>query len=217
MQLVVHEARAEVVSTPPVEAVPAADTDHDGLLTVAEVQPRRDEITRALAAAVVITDAEGRMGIVERADLSVPTGDETRGSDFLRLTLVLRWPSPPGALRVRCGFVTLHPVTLFAARADARSQPGVLTLRDEGEYVVLASRDAEATVFRTPVRVAGTTGAPPSARPVAVPPRLPSPRFVPLALVGFGLASLAALIAHRARRSRRARPSRQPCHLSGVP
>lgn len=197
MQLVVHESLAEVVSTPPVESVPAADTNHDGLLTVAEVQSHRDEIIRALVAAVVITDADGRLGLVDRADVSVPIGDdEARGSDFLRLTVVLRWPSPPGALRVRCGFVTQHPVTLFATRADSHSHPGILTLLGDGEYAVLASRDAEATVLRAPV----PTVARPTAPPSAAPPHRRSPLLV--ALAALALASLLGMLARRARRTR---------------
>jgi hypothetical protein len=150
VQVVVHERTAELVATPPSEFVAFADANGDGLLNVAEVRARRDEILRALVASVSLTDGEGRAGELDRSDVSVPRGDDdgARGSDFLRLTVVLRWAAPPSFVRVRCGFVMQHPVTVFATRAESRSTPGMLTLVGDGEYGSLPTARSEAALLR---------------------------------------------------------------------
>lgn len=152
VQVVLHEEVVEAVATPPAEFVRWADRDGDGRLRVDEVVARQGEVLRALSAALAVTDDAGRAGEVERADVSVPRGDETVGADYLRLTLRLRWPRPPRAVRVRCGFVGEHPVAVFATRAESRSTPGTLTLLGTGEYALLARSDAEATLLTTPPR-----------------------------------------------------------------
>lgn len=199
LQVVVHELTAEVVATPPSAFVADADANHDGLLNVAEVRARREEIIRALVASLVVTDGGGRTGVLDRADVSVPRGDDegARGSDFLRLTVVLRWPTAPGAVRVRCGFVMEHPVLVYATRAESRSRPGSLTLLGDGEYATLATRDAEATLLR-PAPAPGTA----TPRAAATPsPRRPAPAIRATTTAAVVLA-LAALAATRLRRPR---------------
>jgi hypothetical protein len=194
LQVVVHELTAEVVATPPSAFVADADANHDGRLDVAEVRARREEIIHALVTALVLTDGEGRAGVLDRADVSVPRGDDegARGSDFLRLTVVIRWPAAPGAVRLRCGFVMEHPVLVYATHAESRSQPGVLTLVGDGEYATLATPHAEATLLRragvpAPAPTAPRTAATPSAgRPA------PATRATTTAAVVLALATFAA-------------------------
>jgi hypothetical protein len=204
LQVVVHESTAEVVATPPSEFVAVADANGDGLLDRAEVSARRDDVLRALVSALVVTDGDGRPGALERADVSVPRSgdDDTRGSDFLRLTVVLRWPGPPAAVRVRCGFVRQHPVVLYATHADGLSQPGVLTLVGDGEYRTLATPDAEVTVLRRSL-------AAPAPSPASPPRRSPRVRRVPSALTVL-LASLAAVLLLLVRKTRYVRPLGDP-------
>lgn len=162
VQVVLHEDIVEAVATPPAAFVRQADRNGDGRLRVDEVRARQEEVVRALASALVITDEAGRAGAVERADVSVPLDDATRGADHLRLTVRLRWARPPRAVRVRCAFVGEHPVTVFATRAESRSTPGTLTLLGDGEYATLARADQETTLL-------GAPSAPPPAPPAPAP------------------------------------------------
>lgn len=186
VQVVVHEQTAELVATPPSEFVAFADANGDGLLNVAEVRARRDEILRALLASVSLTDGDGRAGALDRSDVSVPRGDDdgARGSEFLRLTVVWRWPAAPASLRVRCGFVMQHPVTVFATRAESRSVPGMLTLVGDGEYGTLATARSEATLLRQG----------PAPQPAALPAAAaPAPRSTLPAMFAAATLALAAL------------------------
>jgi hypothetical protein len=194
IQVVLHEGVAEVVATPPSDYLPAYDANHDGRLTVAEVSAHREEVVRALVAALDVTDGEGRRGTLDRADVSVPRSDdadEALGRDYLRATVVLRWPTPPAWLRVRCDFVTQHPVTVFASRAESVSTPGVLTLVGAGEYESLTSREATATMLR------GAPAATPAAAPVALPPppaaSTSAPAPSPVRTVALSLVAVLAL------------------------
>jgi hypothetical protein len=204
VQIVVHERTAEVVATAPSEFVAAADANHDGLLDVDEVRAHRGEIIAALVAALSVTDGEGRAGALDRADVSVPRADDARGSDYLRLTVVLRWPAPPSALRVRCGFVTGHPMVLYATHAESVSQPGVLTLVGDGEYGTLASAATEVTVLRA------RSVAPPVAAPRPAPRRPPPVRTAVTAAAAGAVAALVGALALRLRRRSRNVPIGDP-------
>lgn len=205
IQVVLHEQTVEVLATPPSEFVAVADANHDGLLNVVEVRARRDEILRTLVAALSVRDGEGVAGTLDRSDVSVPRGDDegARGSDFLRLTVVLRWPTPPRAVRLRCGFVSQHPITVYATRADGRATPGMLTLVGDPEYQSLATPQSEVTVLGT------AAPAPPAApaRPASRAPtpnteaRRVSPAFTTIASLLVVLA-LAALAGAQFRRTR---------------
>lgn len=201
VQVVVHERFAELVATPPSEFVAFADANGDGLLNVAEVRARRDDILRALVGSVTLTDGDGRAGEPDRSDVSVPRGhdDGARGSDFLRLTVVVRWPAAPASIRVRCGFVMQHPVTVFATRAESLSTPGMLTLVGDGEYGSLPTPLAEAALLRqrpaAPQPAASPAPAPPA-------PRRLSPTLIVSVLVTLALAALAGMRVRGARKAR---------------
>jgi hypothetical protein len=195
VQVVVHDAVAEIVATPPSAFVASADADGDGLLDVAELRARREDVLRSLVAAVVVTDGDGHPGALDRADVSVPRGldDGARGSEFLRLTVVLRWPAPPRALRVRLGFVTDHPVLVYATHARSGAQPGVLTLVGDGEYATLDSPASEATLLRA------------APAPAPAPPRaLGRERRSPAMAVLAAVLTIVALVAVVLRRRRKA-------------
>lgn len=179
VELVLHENVVEVTATPSAAFVSFADVDGDGLLTVAEVSARRDEIRNALAASLALTDHRGRVGTLERTDVSVPRGhdaDDARGRDHLRFSMRLTWNEAPRELRLRCAFARVHPVSVYATRAAAGA-PGVLTLVGDPEGAVL-NTPAEFTLLRegsnampsapssaplspaTRVRAAGSSGLP---------------------------------------------------------
>lgn len=189
VQLVLHEDIVEAVATPPAAFVREADRDGDGRLRVDEVRPRQQEVVRALSAALVITDDAGNAGAVERADVSVPLDDATRGADHLRLTVRIRWPRPPRAVRLRCAFIGEHPVTVFAARAESRSTPGTLTLLGDGEYATLTRADQETVLLGAPLA------------PPPPPPPAPAPRW-PLAALGAVIVGGIALAWSRVRAER---------------
>lgn len=151
VEVVLHEGIAEAVATPPAEFFRGADRDGDRMLSVPEVQARQEEILATLRAALRITDEAGRDGALERADVSVPIGDGPGPKEYVRYTVRLRWPQEPRALRVRCGFVGEHPVTVFATRAESRSSPGTLTLQGLGEYATLTrAEDTTAPLLGSP-------------------------------------------------------------------
>lgn len=137
VEVVVHEDVVEAVATPPAEFFRGVDRDGDRLLSVPEVRARQEEVLATLRAALRITDEGDHTGTLERDDVSVPIGDGPGPKEYLRYTVRLRWPQAPRALRVRCGFVGEHPVTVFATRAESRSSPGTLTLQGLGEYASL--------------------------------------------------------------------------------
>jgi hypothetical protein len=165
VEVVRHGRFVEAVATPPAEFLRDADRDGDGRLDVPEVQARQREVLRALRAALEITDEDGRAPEVEREDVSVPIGDGPGPKDFLRYTVKLRWPQAPRALRVRCGFVGEHPVTVFATRAEALPGAGSLTLVGVGEYASLARPQDVATLLRDTPADGGAAPAAPTTSP----------------------------------------------------
>lgn len=191
VELVLHEDVVEAVATPAAESVRVADEDGDGRITPDELRAHREEVRRALVDALSLTDGDGRPGTLERSDVSVPRGDLTDGvlaRDYVRLTVKLRWPRPPSSLRLRCGFVGTHPLAVSAQRAEA-SGPGVLTLVGDPQGALLATRDAEASLFgpSAPAAVA-----PP---PTSAPRPLPTSRAMnPAAVVLLTLAGLTVLL-----------------------
>jgi hypothetical protein len=151
VEVVLHEGIAEAVATPPAEFLRGADRNGDGLLDVPEVQARQAEILATLRDALRLTDQDGHAGTLERDDVSVPIGDGPGPKEYVRYTVRLRWPQEPRALRVRCGFVGEHPVTVFATRAESRSSPGTLTLQGLGEYATLTrAEDTTAPLLGPP-------------------------------------------------------------------
>lgn len=192
VQIVLHDRVAEIVATPSVSLVAWADVDHDGRLTLDEVNARRDAIRRALVDGIDVTDGDGARAEVERSDVSLPRADDgsPAGRDFLRLTVVLRWPQAPSSLRVRCALVTDHPVTVMATRAVAAT-PGVLTLDGEPSFALLSRADETATLFAAPA--AAVTA--PTPAPVTVSP--PTPRR------GWWIAASLAALTFAASRIRR--------------
>jgi hypothetical protein len=194
IELVVHDRVVEAVATPAAESVRMADDDGDGRISPAELRAHREEVRRSLVASLVVLDGNGTAGEQERSDVSVPRGDATDGvvgRDYVRLTVVLRWPTPPTALRVRCGFAGGHPVAVSAHRAEA-SSPGVLTLVGEPEYGSLSTPLAEVTLLdrRAPtVAPAPTTSR--RAGPVSA-----TTTTTPSAVVVLALAALAVLFTH---------------------
>jgi hypothetical protein len=92
---------------------------------------------------------------------------------------------------VRCDFVTQHPVTVFASRAESVSTPGVLTLVGAGEYESLTSREATATMLR------GAPAPTPAAAPVTLPPppaaSTSAPAPSPVRTVALSLVAVLAL------------------------
>jgi hypothetical protein len=204
IQVVLHEQTVEVLATPPSEFVALADANRDGLLNVDEVRARRDEILRTLVAALTVRDGDGVAGTLDRSDVSVPRGDDegARGSDFLRLTVVLRWPTPPRAVRLRCGFVSQHPITVYATRADGRAARGMLTLVGDPEYQSLTTPQSEVTVLGTsaPPATPPAPASPATATPIAD-ARRGSPTFTTVASILIVL-TLAALAGAHLRRTR---------------
>jgi hypothetical protein len=161
VEVVLHEGIVEAVATPPAEFFRGADRNGDGLLDVPEVQARQAEILATLRDALRITDPDGRAGTRERDDVSVPIGDGPGPKEYVRYTVRLRWPQEPRALRVRCGFVGEHPVTVFATRAESRSSPGTLTLQGLGEYATLTrAEDTTAPLLGSPVAPTSPPGSP---------------------------------------------------------
>lgn len=194
VEIVLHDNVVEAVATPATEFVRAADDDHDGRLTPDELRAHREDVRRALVAALTVVDGEGRPGELERSDVSVPRGDVTDGvvaRDYVRLTVKLRWARPPSTLRVRCGFAGEHPITVSAHRAEA-SGPGVLTLVGDPEYGSLATPGSEVTLLdRRP---------PPLPRPLLTSRRSgPVPAHgstTPPAVAVLAFAALALLLTH---------------------
>lgn len=168
VELVLHGDTVEAVATPPTSFVHGADDNGDGFLTLPEVNPHRDEIRRALVDALHITDPSGAVGALERADVSLPRahGDDAQGRDFLRVTVKLRWPAAPAALRVRCDFVGEHPVTVYATRAES-SSPGVLTLVGTPELATLRDARATPTLLQATTRATSAQTPPPRQSPAA--------------------------------------------------
>ncbi len=147
VELVLHGDTVEAVATPPTSFARDADTNGDGLLSRAEVDARREVIRRSLVEALALTDAEGRAGALERSDVSLPrSADGGAGGEYLRVTVRWRWRAPLRALRVRCGFIMEHPVSLYATRAQASAE-GRLDLVGAPEQALLASRSATVTVL----------------------------------------------------------------------
>lgn len=167
VELVLHENVVEVTATPPSSFVAFADADGDGLLTVAEVSAHRDEIRRALAASLALTDHRGRAGALDRSDVSVPRGhdvaDDARGRDHLRFSMRLTWAEAPRELRLRCAFARTHPVSVYATRAAA-GMPGMLALVGDPEGAVLQTL-AEFTLLREPAGAAPSTSSSVTASP----------------------------------------------------
>lgn len=150
VEVVLHGDTVEAVATPPVDFVRFADVNNDGLLSLDEVNPRREEIRRALVEALSITDEEGRAGALDRSDVSLPhghDGEPSNGRAWLRVTVKLRWPAAPRAIRVRCAFARVRPVTVYATRAEADT-PGVLTLAGVPELGLLERATSSATLLR---------------------------------------------------------------------
>ncbi len=179
VELVLHGDTVEAVATPSTAFVRAADENGDGLLSLDEVNPHREEIRRALVDALSITDEDGRAGALDRSDVSLPhghDGDTSNARSFLRITVKLRWPSTLRAVRVRCAFASVRPVTVYATRAEAEV-PGVLTLSGAPELVRLESAAATVTLLRAasaPAPAAthsATAAATPVAHPTAAPHR----------------------------------------------
>lgn len=179
VQVVLRGDAAEAVATVPVEFLGDIDRDRDGLLTLAELSPRRAEARDRLVAALDLRDDHGRAGEVVRADVSLPRdGAPSLGRDFVRLTVVRRWTTAPRALSLRCAFVDEHPVAVFASRAVA-SGPGRLSLLGRPEARVATSATTRLDLLRVP--------APPAPRPS------PAPYFA------LGLASAVAVALWRRR------------------
>jgi hypothetical protein len=155
IQIVLHDQVAEVLATPPVEYVSYADTNHDGRLEVREVQAQRETIRRTFLDGLALTNENNIRATVERADISVPRGDDpdgTRGSDFVRLTVVFRWNTSPNSLRLRCAFVTTHPISVFASRAAHVDTTGVLTLQGQGQQALLSNQSLEIVLLQSNVQ-----------------------------------------------------------------
>lgn len=204
IQLVLHEQTAEVVATVPSEFAAVADTNGDGLITLAELNPRRAEVRAALVASLVVTDGAGVAGTLDRSDISLPRtdNDEDTGRDFIRLTVKYVFATAPQGVRVRCGFVGQHPVSLYATRAEARSTPGMLTLVGNGEMVQFTDRNTVVPVLGAASVAPSPTPAPtPSATPAAPHARRePPPRDLLWFVLGaLGSAALALVVALRAR------------------
>ncbi|MEZ4407438.1 MAG: hypothetical protein R3A52_13320 [Polyangiales bacterium] len=160
--------------------VPAtSDLDRDGLfLTLAGGARRAEARDRPSPRSTCATTA----GDVVRADVSLPRdGDPSRGRDFVRLTVVRRWPSPPRALSLRCAFVGEHPVSVFASRAAA-TEPGRLSLLGRPEMQAVASPAARLELLRSPA-----------------PPAPAAPRPSPAPYYALGLASAVAVVLWRRR------------------
>lgn len=151
VELVLHGDTVEAVATPSVAFVRSVDVNGDGLLSLDEVNPQREEIRRVLVDALSITDEGGLAGALDRSDVSLPhghDGDTSNGRSFLRITVKLRWPAALRAVRVRCAFASVRPVTVYATRAESQV-PGVLTLSGVPELARLESADATATLLRS--------------------------------------------------------------------
>ncbi len=194
IELVVHDNVVEAVATPAAESVRMADDDGDGRISPAELRAHRDEVRNALVASLAVLDGNGTPGALERADVSVPRGyaiDNVAGRDYVRLTVVRRWETPPTALRVRCGFAGGHPVAVSAHRAEAAT-PGVLTLMGEPEYGSLSTPLSEVTLLdrRAPTLAPAPTVSR-RAGPVSA-----TTTTTPSAVVVLAFAALAVLFTH---------------------
>jgi hypothetical protein len=204
IQLVLHEQTAEVVATVPSEFAALADTNGDGLITLAELNPRRSEVRAALVASLVVTDGAGAAGTLDRSDISLPRtdNDEDTGRDFIRLTVKYVFPTAPQGVRLRCGFVGQHPVSLYATRAESRSTPGMLTLVGNGEMVQFTDRTTVVAVLGAPSATPSPTPSPtPATTPAAPHARRESPSRDALWFVfgALGAAALALVVALRTR------------------
>jgi hypothetical protein len=150
IELVSYGHEVELVATPPVSYLAAADRDGDGRISRAELAARRPWVLDVLTRSIVVQTMDGASPLrVERADVSVPhTHDDAAGGEpFVRWTVVLRFARAAAPLRVRCDFATTHAVSLWASRASPSPVAGQRALSGAAEGAVLTASADTATLF----------------------------------------------------------------------
>lgn len=113
-----------LVATPSAQAFAKFDTNADGKLEPAEVDPHRQAMLAYFEQGLRITDLKGRQGKVVLRDLGLSVSHGS--AQHVRVTLRIRFPSPPENLRLQYAYFQEAPLTLQAHKAN--SQP---TLRGQ--------------------------------------------------------------------------------------
>lgn len=93
--------RLTLVATPPAVALREFDRDHDGRLSVRELQLQRAAIATALDAMLQLRDQQGRAPELTFSDVLVPTFDKSRppvAATHVKIIRKYRFAAPPAAL-----------------------------------------------------------------------------------------------------------------------
>lgn len=134
------EATAHVHAAPDPAAFAAFDTDGDGVLEPDEVTAQREAIVAHATAALTVTAADGTPGEILLADVNLPSHLHQGESPYVRITLQVRWDTPPGALTVHWAHGDVAPLVIRAVATDATGSTRAAELR-------LGNADGSATAF----------------------------------------------------------------------
>lgn len=123
--------RLLLVATPPAAALAAFDRDHDGRLSIAELQSQREAIARDLDARLAVSDEEGRRADLTLADVILPGQDKAQApgpATHVKILRRYRFASAPRALVLTADLAsrTGAPLVVMFKADDAPLQSGVL-------------------------------------------------------------------------------------------
>jgi hypothetical protein len=113
---------AYVVVWPPSEAFARFDDDGDGSIQASETRAHRDAMLELFRENFSLVDQDGRTGETVFEDLSTPGAHGAGvavGAEHLRVTLRLRWASPPAWLSLRYSLVASRPMLVRSSRVTS--------------------------------------------------------------------------------------------------
>lgn len=149
VELFVRDREVELVATPPIEWLEAADDDADGRLSRSEVRAHRDALTATLLEAIVVTDGDEQPLAITGTDVSTPEHAEGSGASHLRFTVRGAFATPPSSVRVRASFPgDDESLRVVAARVAWSATPGLMELRGTRELARLDSAHPVAELLR---------------------------------------------------------------------
>lgn len=123
--------RLLLVATPPVAALAEFDRDHDGRLSIAELQAQREAIARDLDTRLVVTDEDGRRPELTLADVILPSPDKTRApapATHAKILRRYRFAAAPRQVSLRTDLATRAgtPLVVMFKAGAAPLQSAVL-------------------------------------------------------------------------------------------
>ena len=188
---------AYVVATPAVAALGEFDVDHDGHLTVAEVERQREVILTMFEREFRLLDEAGRVGRAIFRDVSTPhahDGALPAGATHLRFTYRYRWLAPVSSLTVQWRRAREEPLEVSAVR--------VFPSRLLHQQYPLAAAQSVALVGLRPAHVFFAPGGPDPKHGFQRAEIAPATRHEGLALWLFAALSVAFAILNRLRSRR---------------